>query len=51
MVLAFEMRIEKKGVKILCFWLAWVEESAVINRIPELLKQNIALLEYLMLVD
>jgi hypothetical protein len=28
-------------VKILCFWLAVAEESAVINKIPELLKQKL----------
>ena len=28
-------------VKILWFWLAGAEESAVINKIPELLKQNL----------
>jgi hypothetical protein len=28
-------------VRILWFWLAGAEESAVINKIPELLKQNI----------
>jgi hypothetical protein len=27
--------------KILCFWLAEAEESAVINKIPELLKWNL----------
>jgi hypothetical protein len=27
-------------VKILCFWLDGAEESAVINKITELLKQN-----------
>jgi hypothetical protein len=37
-------------VKILWFWLAGAEESAVINNIPELLKQNFALLGLLMLV-
>jgi hypothetical protein len=30
-------------VKILCFWLAGAEESAVINKIPELLKQNLCI--------
>jgi hypothetical protein len=38
-------------VKILWFWLAGAEESAVINKIPELLKQNFALLGLLMLVS
>jgi hypothetical protein len=30
-------------VKILWFWLAGTEESAVINKIPELLKQNLCI--------
>ena len=30
-------------VKILWFWLAGAEESAVINKIPELLKQNLCI--------
>jgi cell division protein FtsL len=30
-------------VKILWFWLAGAEESAVINNIPELLKQNLCI--------
>jgi hypothetical protein len=38
-------------VKILWFWLAGAEESAVINKIPELLKQSFALLGLLMLVS
>ena len=36
-------------VKILWFWLAGAEESAVINKIPELQKQKFALLGLLML--
>jgi hypothetical protein len=32
-------------VKILWFWLAGAEESAVINKIPELLKQNLCITE------
>ena len=31
-------------VKILWFWLAGAEESAVINKIPELLKQNLCII-------
>jgi hypothetical protein len=38
-------------VKILWFWLAGAEESAVINKIPELLNGNFALLGLLMLVS
>jgi hypothetical protein len=38
-------------VKILWFWLAGAEESAVINKIPELLKQIFVLLGLLMLVS
>ena len=38
-------------VKILWFWLAGAEESAVINKIPKLLKQKFALLGLLMLVS
>ena len=38
-------------VKVRWFWLAGAEESAVINKIPELLKQNFALLGLLMLVS
>ena len=30
-------------VKILWFWLAGAEESTVINKIPELLKQNLCI--------
>jgi hypothetical protein len=30
-------------VKILWFWFAGAEESAVINKIPELLKQNLCI--------
>jgi hypothetical protein len=30
-------------MKILWFWLAGTEESAVINKIPELLKQNLCI--------
>jgi hypothetical protein len=30
-------------VKILCFWLAGAEESAVINKIPELLKHKLCI--------
>jgi hypothetical protein len=30
-------------VKILWFWLAGAKESAVINKIPELLKQNLCI--------
>ena len=30
-------------VKILWFWLAGAEESAVINKIPELLKQKLCI--------
>jgi hypothetical protein len=30
-------------VKILWLWLAWAEESAVINKIPELLKQKLCI--------
>jgi hypothetical protein len=38
-------------VKILWFWLAGAEESAVINKIPEPLKQMFVLLGLLMLVS
>ena len=38
-------------VKILWFWLAGAEESAVINKIPELLNKIFALLGLLMLVS
>jgi hypothetical protein len=38
-------------VKILWFWLAGAEESAVINKIPELLSETSALLGLLMLVS
>jgi hypothetical protein len=31
------------NVKILWFWLAGAEESAVINKVPELLKQNLCI--------
>jgi len=31
------------AVKILWFWLAGAEESAVINKIPELLKRNLCI--------
>ena len=37
--------------KILWFWLAGAEESAVINKIPELLSETSALLGLLMLVS
>ena len=38
-------------VKILWLWLAGAEESAVINKMPKLLKQNLSLLGILMLVS
>ena len=38
-------------VKILWFWLAGAEESVVINKIPELLKQKLCILGLLMLVS
>ena len=38
-------------VRILWFWLAGAEESAVINKIPELPSKNFALLGLLMLVS
>jgi hypothetical protein len=38
-------------VKILWFWLAGAEESAVINKIPELLKQTFVLQGLLILVS
>jgi hypothetical protein len=38
-------------VKVLWFWLAGAEESAVINKIPELLKQTFVLLRLLKLVS
>jgi hypothetical protein len=38
-------------MKILWFWLAEVEESAVINKIPELIKQKLFLLGLLLLVS
>ena len=38
-------------VKILWFWLAGAEVSAVISKIPELLKQTFELLGLLMLVS
>jgi hypothetical protein len=37
-------------VKILWFWLSWAEESAVINKIPELIKYT-TLYNWLMLVS
>ena len=38
-------------VKILWFWLAGAEESAVINKIPELLKGKLCITGQLMLVS
>jgi hypothetical protein len=38
-------------VKILWFWVAGAEESAVINKIPELLKQTFVLQGLLILVS
>lgn len=45
-----EKTLSAFSVKNLCFWLAGNEESNVINKISELLKQNLALLGFLMLV-
>jgi hypothetical protein len=38
-------------MKILWFWLAGAEESAVINKIPEIIKQTFVLVRLLMLVS
>jgi hypothetical protein len=39
----FLRAIDSLIVKILWFWLAGAEESAVINKIPELLKQKLCI--------
>jgi hypothetical protein len=36
-------------VNILWFWLDRAEESAVINQIPELLKQHLCIIDYCLL--